>query len=188
MASTFQPITWLLRTVRLGYAIQFARPLPKYSGILFTSVQGENLVVLQGRNHSSSNKERNRACPSSQEEEGVLQPLLHCAQEGWWAQTDSGSMSTESVPPQAPVQYGHSETHTDVCQIPGSVCGDRLEGCVLDASILPRHRPFLRFDFEGLAYHYKVLPFRLSLSSPVFTKAAETALLRKVAICIPRLP
>ncbi len=43
-------------------------------------------------------------------------------------------------------------------------------------SILPRHRPFLRFAFERRAYQYKVLPFRLSLSPRVFTKVAEAAL------------
>ncbi len=43
-------------------------------------------------------------------------------------------------------------------------------------SILPHHRPFLRFAFEGRAYQYKVLPFGLSLSPRVFTKVAETAL------------
>ncbi len=43
-------------------------------------------------------------------------------------------------------------------------------------SILPRHRPFLRFAFKGRAYQYKVLPFGLSLSPRVFTKVAEAAL------------
>ncbi len=43
-------------------------------------------------------------------------------------------------------------------------------------SILPRHRPFLRFAFEGQAYQYKVLPFGLSLSPHVFTKVAESGL------------
>ncbi len=43
-------------------------------------------------------------------------------------------------------------------------------------SIFPRHRSVLRFAFEGRAYHYKVLPFGLSLSSCVFTKVAEAAL------------
>ncbi len=43
-------------------------------------------------------------------------------------------------------------------------------------SILPCHRPFLQFAFEGRAYQYKVLPFGLSLSPRVFTKVAEAAL------------
>ncbi|KAL0173577.1 hypothetical protein M9458_029545, partial [Cirrhinus mrigala] len=32
------PSRWLIRTVRFGYAIQFARRPPKFRGVLFTSV------------------------------------------------------------------------------------------------------------------------------------------------------
>ncbi len=42
--------------------------------------------------------------------------------------------------------------------------------------ILPQHRPFLCFAFEGRAYQYKFLPFGLSLSPRVFTKIMEAAL------------
>ncbi|KAI2663985.1 Intermediate filament protein ifa-2 [Labeo rohita] len=35
---------WLIRTVRLGYTIQFARLLPKFRGIYFTSVQSKDAV------------------------------------------------------------------------------------------------------------------------------------------------
>ncbi len=48
-----------------------------------------------------------------------------------------------------------------------------LKDAYFHVSILPRHRPFLRFAFEGRAYQYKVLPFGLSLSPRVFTKVAE---------------
>ncbi len=41
---------------------------------------------------------------------------------------------------------------------PGLVCSDRPEGCLLHVSILPRHRPFLRFASEGRAWQYRVLP------------------------------
>ncbi|KAI2648208.1 Gag-Pol polyprotein [Labeo rohita] len=51
-----------------------------------------------------------------------------------------------------------------------------LKDAYFHVSILPRHRPFLRFAFEGRAYRYKVLPFGLSLSPRVFTKVAEAAL------------
>ncbi len=51
-----------------------------------------------------------------------------------------------------------------------------LKDAYFHASILPCHRPFLRFAFEGRAYKYKVLPFGLSLSPRVFTKVAEAAL------------
>jgi hypothetical protein len=51
-----------------------------------------------------------------------------------------------------------------------------LKDAYFHVSILPRHRPFLRFAFEGRAYQYKVLPFGLALSPRVFTKVAEAAI------------
>ncbi len=61
-----------------------------------------------------------------------------------------------------------------------------LKDTYFHVSILPRHRPFLRFAFEGRAWQYRVLPFGLSLSPRVFTKVVECALtpLREVGIRI----
>ncbi len=61
-----------------------------------------------------------------------------------------------------------------------------LKDTYFHVSILPRHRPFLRFAFEGRAWQYRVLPFGLSLSPRVFTKVVEGALtpLREVGIRI----
>ncbi|XP_051959970.1 uncharacterized protein LOC127627568, partial [Xyrauchen texanus] len=51
-----------------------------------------------------------------------------------------------------------------------------LKDAYFHVSICPRHRPFLRFAFDGQAYQYKVLPFGLPLSPRIFTKVAEAAL------------
>ncbi len=61
-----------------------------------------------------------------------------------------------------------------------------LKDAYFHVSILPRHRPFLRFASKGRAWQYRVLPFGLSLSPRVFTKVAEGALapLREVGIRI----
>ncbi len=40
------PSRWLLQTIRLGYAIQFARCPPKFRGIGFTSVKAIDDPVL----------------------------------------------------------------------------------------------------------------------------------------------
>ncbi len=65
-----RPSRWLLRTIRLGYAIQFARCPPKFRGIRFTSVLSKDAPVL-----------RAEVGPSSRDEVRVLQPLLHRTQE-----------------------------------------------------------------------------------------------------------
>ncbi len=61
-----------------------------------------------------------------------------------------------------------------------------LKEAYFHISIHPRHRPFLRFAFEGRAWQYRVLPFGLSLSPRVFTKIVEGALtpLREVGVRI----
>ncbi len=61
-----------------------------------------------------------------------------------------------------------------------------LKDAYFHVSILPRHRPFLQFAFEGRAWQFRVLPFRLSLSPCVFTKVVEGALtpLREVGVRI----
>ncbi len=61
-----------------------------------------------------------------------------------------------------------------------------LKDACFHVSILPRHRPFLRFASKGRAWQYRVLPFGLSLSPRVFTKVAEGALapLQEVGIRI----
>ncbi len=72
------PSRWLIRTVRVGYVIQFARRLPRFSSVPkicdnprhHCSVRGYCCPVGEGCN---------QACPSSWDEAGVLQPLLHCA-------------------------------------------------------------------------------------------------------------
>lgn len=51
-----------------------------------------------------------------------------------------------------------------------------LNNAYFHVSILPRHRLFLWFAFEGRAYQYKVLPFGLPLSSRIFKKIPEAAL------------
>ncbi len=52
--------------------------------------------------------------------------------------------------------------------------------------IASRHRPFLRFAFEGVAYQYTVLPFGLSLAPHTFRKCVDAALspLRQMGIRI----
>ncbi len=54
-------------------------------------------------NRSPTGEGRDRAGPSSRYEVGVVQPLLHCAQERWWVTTDLGSASFEPCTSQAAV-------------------------------------------------------------------------------------
>ncbi len=92
-------------------------------------------------------KGRNLAGPSSREEAGVLQPLLHRTQETWWPSTNPGSPSFEPGFIQAPVQDADAQAHYQMHLAPGLVCSDRPEGCLLscfDPSVTQTVLAFLR--------------------------------------------
>ncbi len=82
-------------------------------------------------NRSPAGEGCDRTGPSSRYEVGVLQPLLHCAQEKQWVTTDLGSASFEPCTSQAAVQDDDAETHFRVRPSPRLVCSDRPEGHVL---------------------------------------------------------
>ncbi len=73
----------------------------------------------------------NRAGPSSRDEAGVLQPLLHRTQERWWPSANPGSVSLEPGFTQAPVQDADAQAHDQMHSAPGLVCSDRPEGRLL---------------------------------------------------------
>ncbi len=83
----------------------------------------------------------NRAGPSSREEAGVLQPLLHRTQEMWWPSTNPGSASFEPGFTQAPVQDADTHAHYQMHPAPGLVCNDRPDGCLLSC-----FQPFCETD------------------------------------------
>ncbi|CAM4661540.1 unnamed protein product [Leuciscus chuanchicus] len=167
------PSRWLIRTIRLGYAIQFARSPPAHS---VHPCSGGHCPCAQGRDRSPTGKGRDRAGPSSRYEDRLLQPVLHCTQERWWVTTNLGPARPEPVPSQATVQDAYAETHFQMHPSPRLVCSDRPEGRVLSCLDSSSTQTLLRFAFEGWAYQYKVLPFGLALSPRVFTKVAEVAI------------
>ncbi len=122
---------WLTRTIRLGYAIQFARR-PSQVQRRSRDVGGspERPCLARG-DCCPPGKGCNRAGPSSRDEAGVLQPLLHRTQERWWPSANPGSASLELGFAQAPVQDADAQAHDQMHSAPGLVCSDRPEGRLL---------------------------------------------------------
>ncbi len=170
------PSRWLLRTIRLGYAIQFARRPPKFRGIRFTSVKPADAPVLRAEIAVLLAKDAIESVPPADMRSGLFSPYFIVPKKGG------------GLRPILDLRVLNRALH----KLPFKMLTQkRIFGCVrpLDwfaaidlkdeyfhVSILPRHRPFLRFAFEGQAYQYKVLPFGLSLSPRVFTKVVEVAL------------
>ncbi len=125
-----RPSRWLLRTIRLGHAIQFARRPPKFRGIQFTSVLSKDAPVLRAEVAVLLAKD-DIAGPSSRDEVRVLQPLLHRTQERRWVTTNPGPARSEPGPSQAPVQDVDAETHLSMRPSLRLVCSNRPEGRLL---------------------------------------------------------
>ncbi len=87
-----------------------------------------------------------RAGPSSRYEVGVVQPLLHCAQERWWVTTDLGSASFEPCTSQAAVQDVDAETHFWMRPSP---CSNRPEGRVHSCLDPPATQAIPAFRVRG---------------------------------------
>ncbi len=170
------PSRWLLRTIRLGYAIQFARRPPKYRGFHSTTVRAADAPILRAEIAVLLAKDAIEPVPPADMRSGFYSPYFIVPKK-------SGGLR-----PILDLRVLNRALH----RLPFKMLTPkRIFGCVrprdwfaaidlkdayFHVSILPRHRPFLRFAFEGRAYQYKVLPFGLSLSPRVFTKVAEAAL------------
>ncbi len=76
------PSRWLLRTIRLGYAIQFARRPPKFRGIRFTSVNPADAPVLACGIAAYWRKDAIELVPSSRYEVGVVSPYFIVPKKG----------------------------------------------------------------------------------------------------------
>ncbi len=100
-------------------------------------------------NRSPTGEGCDRAGPSSRYEVGVVQPLLHCAQERWWVTTDLGSASFEPCTSQAAVQDVDAETHFWMRPSPRLVCSDRPEGRVLSCFDPPATQAIPAFRVRG---------------------------------------
>ncbi len=116
------------------------RPAPPPSSGASGSLQSSPPMLLSCMRKSQSGEGRDRAGPSSRYGVGVVQPLLHCAQERWWVTTDLGSASFEPCTSQAAVQDVDTETHFWARPSPRLVCSDRPEGRILSCLDPPATR------------------------------------------------
>ncbi len=71
-----RPSRWLLRTIRLGYAIQFARRPPQFRGIQFTSVLNKDAPVLHAEITRLLVKDTIEPVPPAQMKSGFYSPYF----------------------------------------------------------------------------------------------------------------
>ncbi|KAI2665918.1 Transposon Ty3-G Gag-Pol polyprotein [Labeo rohita] len=174
------PSHWFLRTIGLGYAIQFASRPPKFCGVLAASVLRAEIAVLLAVCSPQF------AVPSAKMKKGFYSPYFIVPKKGGGLRP----ILDLRVLNRALLKLSFKMLilkHILTCvRAQDWFVATDLKDTYFLVLILPRHRPFLQFAFEGRVYQYKVLPFGLSLSPCVFTKVAEAALapLREVGFRI----
>ncbi|KAI2653744.1 ORF V: Enzymatic polyprotein [Labeo rohita] len=167
---------WLLRTIRLGYAIQFARRPSKFRGVLATSVRGSSATVLCAEIAVLLAKGAIETVPSAEMRKGFYSPYFIVPKKGGGLRPILDLRILNRTLHKRPFKM-LTLKHLFTCvRAQDWFVAIDLKDVYFHVSILPRHRPFLRFAFEGRAYQYRVLPFGLSLSPLIFTKIAEAAL------------
>ncbi|KAI2668815.1 ORF V: Enzymatic polyprotein [Labeo rohita] len=171
------PSRWLIRTVRLGYAIQFARRPPRYRGVLSTSVHSDtHAAVLRAEVAVLLAKDAIEPVPPAEMKSGFYSPYFIVPKKSGGLRPILDLRALNRSLLRLPFKMLTTKRMLTCIRPQDWLAAIDLKDAYFHVSILPRHRPFLRFAFEGRAYQYKVLPFSLSLSPRVFTKVAEAAL------------
>ncbi|KAL0175185.1 hypothetical protein M9458_031153, partial [Cirrhinus mrigala] len=153
------PSRWLLRTIRLGYAIQFARRPPKFRGVLTTSVQGPNTAVLRAEIAVLLAKDAIETVPSAEMKKGFYSPYFIVPKKGGGLRPILDLRVLNRALLKLPFKMLTLKHILTCVRVQDWFVAIDLKDAYFHVSILPRHRPFLRFAFEGRAYQYKVLPF-----------------------------
>ncbi len=177
---------WLTRTIQLGYAIQFARRPPKFNGVLETSVAVRNAPVLREEIAVLLAKDAIEPVPPAEMRQGFYSPYFIVPKKGGGLRPILDLRVLNRALHKLPFKMLTHRRMIKCIQPQDWFAAIDLKDAYVHVSILPRHRPFLWFAFEGRAWQYRVLPFGLSLSPRVFTKVVEGALtpLREVGVRI----
>ncbi len=155
------PSRWLLRTIRLGYAIQFARRPPKFRGIRFTSVKPADAPVLRAEIAVLLAKDAIELVPPADMRSGLFSPYFIVPKKGGGLRPILDLRVLNRALHKLPFKMLTQKRIFGCVRPLDWFAAIDLKDAYFHVSILPRHRPFLRFAFEGQAYQYKVLPFGL---------------------------
>ncbi|KAL0199171.1 hypothetical protein M9458_007711, partial [Cirrhinus mrigala] len=164
------PSQWLIRTVRLGYAIQ-------YRGVLSTSVHSDtHAAVLHAEVAVQLAKDAIEPVPPAEMKSGFYSPYFIVPKKSGGLRPILDLRALNRSLLRLPFKMLTTKRMLTCIRHQDWFAAINLKDAYFHISILPRHRPFLRFAFEGRAYQNKVLPFGLSLSPRVLTKVPEAAL------------
>ncbi len=121
----------LTRTIRLGYAIQFARRPPKFNGVLETSVAVRNAPVLREEIAVLLAKDAIEPVPPAEMRQGFYSPYFIVPKKGGGLRPILDLRVLNQALHKLPVQDADTQAHDQMHSTPGLVCSDQPEGRLL---------------------------------------------------------
>ncbi len=169
-------LCWLMRTIRLGYVIQFARLPRDIVAARNTPVLREEIAVLMANNAIEP-------VPPAEIRQGFYSPYFIVPKKGGGLRPNLDLRVLNWALHRLPFKILMHRRIIKYIQPQDLFAAIDLKKLTfMFRSFL---RPFLRFAFEGQAWQYRVLPFGFSLSPRAITKVVESSLapLREEKLC-----
>ncbi len=177
---------WVMGIIKRGYSLQFARRPLRFSGVVSTSVQGENARVLRSEVMTLLEKGAIEMVSPALSESGFYSRYFHVPKKDGGLRPILDLRHLNHALMRRPFRMITLKQIFSQIRTEDWFCSLDLKDAYFHIQIAPHHRRFLRFAFEGVAYQYTVLPFGLSLAPRTFTKCMDAALspLRQMGIRI----
>ncbi len=160
--------------IKRGYSLQFARRPPRFSGVVSTSVYGEN--VLRSEVMTLLEKGAIEMVPPALSESGFYSRYFLIPRKDGGLRPILDLRRLNHALMRRPFRMITLKQILSQIRTGDWFCSLDLKDAYFHIQIAPHHRRFLRFAFEGVAYQYTVLPFGLSLAPRTFTKCMDAAL------------
>ncbi len=172
--------------IKRGYSLQFARRPPRFSGVVSTSVHGENARVLRSEVMTLLEKGAIEMVPPALSESGFYSRYFLVPKKDGGLRPILDLRRLNHALMRRPFRMITLKQILSQIRTGDWFCSLDLKDAYFHIQIAPHHRRFLRFAFKGVAYQYTVLPFGLSLAPRTFTKCMDAALspLRQMGIRI----
>ncbi len=172
--------------IKRGYSLQFARRPSRFSGVVSTSVQGENARVLHSEVMTLLEKGAIEMVSPALSESGFYSRYFLVPKKDGGLRPILDLRRPNHAHTRRPFRMIMLKQILSQIRTEDWFCSLDLKDAYFHIQIAPHHRRFLRFAFEGVAYQYTVLPFGLSLAPRTFTKCMDAALspLRQMGIRI----
>ncbi len=157
---------WLTRTIRLGYAIQFARRPPKFNGVLETSVAVRNAPVLREEIAVLLAKDAIEPVPPAEMRQGFYSPYFIVPKKGGGLRPILDLRVLNRALHKLPFKMLTHRRMIKCIQPQDWFAAIDLKDAYFHVSILPRHRPFLRFAVRRSGMAVQGPPLRALPVSP----------------------